>query len=1155
MNSQRSKRLSRALLFVGCASTILLAAAIASLVVLRVVAIEIWNNSEAATLHYRAALDAIAQDERLVLEASRSVHYMLTDGPHQKLGDSAMSALWALPNEKISFVEDFPLSPPLTIYKSIAPGRTASPQTRDDMRRQFRIGARLMWFEAAWGGSGTLRQPAYYVSAAGNFAIARTTSEPSPMNVGMADASRYFSAMLERFSTLVQAAPVHHPAPYWTRPYVNPISREDTITVFNPVRDPQGNTLGYIAKDFSLEQFSEADKAANPLSVGYAFFSRDLDYAFGHQDEALRRGLRIPAFQHVLIAGDTAIWWREGVLLIGDTSPSGNWRVAFSLSFREVLAHHPATAIGALTAFLLVSLLTLVGALFVHRRLLEPVERQAKALAESEKFSRTIFEVSPVGLIVIDLEHFRILGRNEPARAMVSDSAPDDEPVSGRISIVDIARAFHGLSHEWVEVATNDDVSQRRYFTLRFATTRYQEQPVVLCAVVDVTHRRLTEQSLADAKHEAEAANAGKSAFLATISHEIRTPLHGTLAALELMSAGKLEDDQRTLIDMMDGSARNLLQLINDLLDFSKLGAGQLALQARPFNLTDELQQLIRSFAPRAVERGVRLRCFISSAFERDVVGDPVRLSQIAANLVSNALKFTSSGYIDLIAEPLPDVRDAHHDAGETTAHMTATAPLAESQSGQVYDDRRCPVSLRVVDTGIGIQPEQLARLFTPFYQAPRDVDTIQGGTGLGLSIVRDIAALMHGEAYATSTYGKGSEFTVNLILQWATAELPPQQTRPPLAGLVVHVFAESERETDFLCQWLRSQSALPAAAPSVSHAPAHSQLVDQIDAQAERPTGEPVWLYAPGAMVETPTNGKPCVVMDALGSPRPLADGALVRVSAYSQYGLLLALCEASGRALPNRETLEAVADTRYGLRVLIVEDHPVNRRLLARQVERFGCEAIVAPDGQHALRYLAGDDRVDLVLTDINMPGLNGYQLAQAIRDSGQRMPIYGVTADIANQETVAHGDAMQGCLPKPLSLAILGPVLRLVAGANSPTRRLAADAPVTSDIVGSDELDPATLPDELREMVVETMDIDVRRLETALQDADRTARLDGRDDIDGTLHRMQGATLALDWTTMTELIRNASQQLSTDSDATAGVSAVISAWHRIRARWLRS
>lgn len=1153
MNSQRSKRLSRALLFVGCASTILLAASVASLVVLRVVAIEIWNNSEAATLHYRAALDAIAQDERLVVEASRSVHYMLTDGPNQKLGDSAMSGLLALPNEKISFVDDFPLSPPLTVYKSIALGRPASPQESDEIRRQFRIGARLMWFEAAWGGSGTQRQPAYYVSADGNFAIARTTSEPSPMNVGMADASRYFSAMLERFSTVVEAEPSHHPQPYWTRPYVSPISREDTITVLNPVRDPQGKTLGYIAKDFSLEQFSEADKAASPLSVGYAFFSRDLDYAFGHQDEVLRRGLRIPAFQHVLIAGDTAIWWREGVLLIGNTSPSGNWRVAFSLSFREVLAHHPVTACGALIAFVLVSLLTLIGALFIHRRLLEPVERQAKALAESEKFSRTIFEVSPVGLIVIDLEHFRILGRNEPARGMVSENASDDEPVPGRISTVDIARAFHGLSHEWVEVATNDDVSQRRYFTLRFATTSYREQPVVLCAIVDVTHRRLTEQSLADAKHEAEAANAGKSAFLATISHEIRTPLHGTLAALELMSAGKLEDDQRTLIDMMDGSARNLLQLINDLLDFSKLGAGQLALQVRPFNLTDELQQLIRSFAPRALERGVRLRCFISPAFERDVVGDPVRLSQIAANLVSNALKFTSSGYVDLIAEPRSNVRHAHHDAGDPTARAATTAHDAEARNGEAYDDRRCPICLRVVDTGIGIRREQLARLFTPFYQAHRDVDTIQSGTGLGLSIVRDIAALMQGEAHAASTYGKGSEFTVNLILQWAANGPTPEPTRPPLAGLVVQVFTESEIETQFLCRWLRSQSALPVSDSRVWRDPIGSGIVDESSVLAAPSTGEPVRLYAPGAMVAMPAAGQPCVVIDPLGSPRPLADGALIRVSAYSQYGLLLALYEASGRALPNRETLEAVTDTRYGLRVLIVEDHPVNRRLLARQVERFGCEAIVAPDGQHALRYLTGDDRIDLVLTDINMPGLNGYQLARAIRDTGQHMPIYGVTADVVNQETVDRGDAMQGCLPKPLSLAILGPVLRLVAGASSPARKPAADAPRVADVIDSDDLNPSTLPDELRKMVVETMDIDVRGLETALRDANQKARRGWREDIDGTLHRMQGATLALDWTTMTELIRKASQQLSTDSDDIAGVSAVISSWHRIRRRWL--
>lgn len=1135
----------------------MLAAAIAVFVVLRAAAIEIWDSSEMATLHYRQALDAIAQDERLVLEATRSVHYMLFDGPNLKLGESAVSELAALPPGQISFVDDFPLSPPLTLYKAASLESSPSVSTipSENTRQQIRIAARLMWFEAAWGGSSAIRQPAYYVSADGKLAIARTSVEPSPLNAGMADASRYLDAMRERFSTIVASAPQARPLPYWTRPYVHPVSREDTITVFAPVRGPRNDLLGYIAKDFSLETFHEADKAITPLSIGYAFFSRDLDYAFGHQDDVLRRALRVPKFQHVLEAGDTAISWRDGVLLIGDTSPSDSWRVAFSLSFGQILSHHRGTAYGALIGFIFITVLTLIAALFVYRRLLEPVERQAKALAESEKFSRSIFEVTPVGLIAIELDHFRVLGRNDPARAMVNERTLDDLHEPGKISVADIARAFHGLSQEWVEVATNDAEPDRRYFTLRFATTSYRAQSVVLCAIVDVTHRRLTEESLAAAKHEAEAANAGKSAFLATISHEIRTPLHGTLAALELMSASKLDDDQRTLVDMMDGSARNLLQLINDLLDFSKLGAGQLTLQERPFNLTDELQQLIRTFAPRAVERGVRLRCFVSPDFERDVVGDPVRLSQIVANLVSNALKFTAHGHIDLIAETLPVAKTATH-AASASASVSADAAMPSQPSA---DACFCPVRLTVIDTGSGIRPEQLSRLFTPFYQAHADSVTVQSGTGLGLSIVRELAALMHGESDVASRYGEGSEFTVRLPLRWAADTPVNRGDHLPLRAMTVKVFAGDNVEARFLERWLRSQAAAPIMAPLSDDV---TQATGTAPSMAHTADVSAICLYAPGMALPPEPIQHPCVVMDPLGSPRPLTRGKVIRVSAYSQYGLLLALCEAAGRALPSRETLEVVADTSYGLRVLIVEDHPVNRRLLARQVERFGCETVVAPDGQQALQIVAEDGGIDLILTDINMPGMNGYQLAQAIRDRGYEMPIYGVTADVVNQNEAPTADTMQGCLPKPLSLAILGPVLRLVAVGRRPTRTMQRtesdnvtvatehhdEAPLVAD-----DLD--TVPDELRQMVVETMDADVDTLENALQEASQNVISAWRDDIDGTLHRMHGATLALDWSKMTTLIRDAEGRLSIDQDDLSGVSDVISHWYRTRRHWLSS
>ncbi|MDH4608032.1 response regulator [Pseudomonas sp. BN102] len=463
-----------------------------------------------------------------------------------------------------------------------------------------------------------------------------------------------------------------------------------------------------------------------------------------------------------------------------------------------------------------------------------------------------------------------------------------------------------------------------------------------------------------------------RAAFLANMSHEIRTPLNGLLGMLDLALDGPLSNEQRRQLQIAHDSGSVLVELLNDILDLSKFEAGQLELEQIPFDL-GTLAEDTANLLSQNTSPGVELTCLIDPQLPGLVIGDPTRVRQVVSNLLSNALKFTRIGRVDLRVAPSPG-----------------------------------GVLISVRDTGIGISAESLPKLFQPFSQGSAGITRQFGGTGLGLALTRHLCEAMQGQLDVKSQEGLGSLFSAELPL----VEHSPPEPRSPLQGKVVALCSAKSGLAELLGTWLprwhldferRDSDANLAGAQAdllISDDPDGLESMRRtVQAPVLLVTGYGSFLPAPRAATLTPLHQL----------ARPLSRAALYQALRR----VLLQLPEEAPTAPP-----PAPEPQHRNARVLLVEDNAVNQLVAKGMLAKLGCEVLLAGHGAEALSRLE-QNPVDLVLMDCNMPVMDGYEATRRIRQSGRwpDLPIIALTANaLPDERERCRAAGMDDYLAKP-------------------------------------------------------------------------------------------------------------------------------------------
>ncbi len=519
-----------------------------------------------------------------------------------------------------------------------------------------------------------------------------------------------------------------------------------------------------------------------------------------------------------------------------------------------------------------------------------------------------------------------------------------------------------------------------------------------------------------------QAAAEAKTRFLAQISHEIRTPMNAIMGMTQLALQTPLTPEQRELLTKADAASRTLLGLINDVLDVSKIEAGQLRMESNPLRLEDVVAQAVELVRPLHATPGVALVCDWADAgllgARGQLRGDALRLQQVLVNLLSNALKFTPAGQVVLRLDT---------QAGGAPGAVT--------------------LRLTVQDSGIGMDAAQIAALFREFYQGDASVPRRFGGTGLGLAITRRLVELMGGTLEVQSTPGHGSRFVIQLALPQDDAA-PPPEPLPPCRLLLADAHAGSRAATQALLGHLGLGGGLAVSADvdgtlaALDEARRAGRAFDWLlldwalpgpggaDLLARLRRDHPALRIA---VLSPRGSGDNTTQLRAFGAralcPQPLLPGELRRLLRDAP----------AERPAPGTD-----GQPLAGLRVLLVEDHPTNQEIALRLLGSHGARVDVAGDGQAGLDKLqaGGPGAYDLVLMDLQMPVLDGLSATRRLREMPgfESLPVLAMTAHALGEERAqCLAAGMQGHIAKPLDVARLVRELQRYRPAPAPAPTL--------------------------------------------------------------------------------------------------------------------
>lgn len=510
-------------------------------------------------------------------------------------------------------------------------------------------------------------------------------------------------------------------------------------------------------------------------------------------------------------------------------------------------------------------------------------------------------------------------------------------------------------------------------------------------------------QELAKSTLKAEQATASKSIFLANMSHEIRTPMNGIIGLVDIVLQSDLEQKQREMLSKIAYSSQILMNLINDILDFSKIEAGKLQIENIRYSPASLFENLLANITSKASEKNLNLHFYVNPDLPKEIIGDPLRTSQILLNLVSNAIKFTRNGSVKISIDFEPT------------------------------EEQKIQLSLSILDTGIGMTQQQLSNVFRPFTQADGSTSRKFGGTGLGLSIVKQLLEMMGGSIHAESTHNVGSEFVVKLELE---AINNGQRIFSKPNEFKAHVFYYSINHSQ-----LAPNNYLKALDPEymtitsdtagmyIENAGSDDILIFDVDNMESYKDIRPHIDLAMkkkrqiGLITNTQPSTLPAILTQKLNIPvltHPFSTSSFIdfinRVMGIKSAGI-------------GQESIK-VQQPRAKLsgHVLLVEDNQINQVVASEMLKQYGLTYDTAEDGLQAVTKIINSAHYDIVLMDIQMPNMDGYEATKMLRSKGfEDLIICGLSANAMEQDyKTAFESGMNEYLTKPIEQNKLGEIL---------------------------------------------------------------------------------------------------------------------------------
>ena len=549
-----------------------------------------------------------------------------------------------------------------------------------------------------------------------------------------------------------------------------------------------------------------------------------------------------------------------------------------------------------------------------------------------------------------------------------------------------------------------------------------EDGPVLFSISRDISTRIQMEQELIAAREAALAASQAKSEFLSSMSHEIRTPMNAILGMAELLSETELDSEQHRFLDVINANSAALLELINSILDLAKIESGRLQIEKTEFDLTDLVDKTIATFQVRAHSKGLELATRIVPGTPEYLVGDPLRLRQILINLIGNALKFTEVGEVVLLIENDPE-----------------------------GDESGC-LRFTVSDTGIGLPPDKLDSIFSNFTQADPSTSRKYGGTGLGLSISQRLTMLMGGRIWVESELGKGSKFIFTLAFGLASeVDTRPRIALPELNGLRVLVVDDNATNR------LIAREALTSRGAAVTEAASGEEALEALRSATECGQQHQLILLdmrmpmMDGLEVASRIRhelraSEPLIMMLSSDDLKPelsrLRESGLnaylvkpiTRKELFEAISRVLGEAKSTSGVPPVERTTTSIEEPSdlSSVSILVAEDLAVNRMLVSLFLAPLGCKLDFAENGREALEMFMRS-RYSLVLIDIQMPVMDGYDATRGIRDwerahNAPRTNIVALTASALMEDAVKAREA--GCdahITKPVKKAALLQVIR--------------------------------------------------------------------------------------------------------------------------------